>query len=61
MKDELNELLNEIEQIITKVAAFDKEEIRFSYKERNDLTRLFHHKINQVKALKRRSLVSLAS
>ena len=61
MKDDLNELLNEIEQIIARIAAFDLEEIKFSYKERNDLTRLFHNKINQAKVLKSRGLVSLAS
>ncbi len=61
MKDELNELLNEIELIIVKIAAFDSEEIKFSYKERNDLTQLFHSKIKQAKVLKSRKFVSLAS
>lgn len=61
MKGELSGLLNEIELIIAKIADFDSKQLKFSYKERNDLTQLFHNKIKQAKALKSSGLVSLAS
>jgi len=61
MKDELHDVLSDIELIISKIAAFDSAQFKLSYEERHRLTQLFHRKLYQAKAIKNKKITSLAS